>query len=128
MDSVFPPAQSPESDQTVKVRPETIDYVGVTIVAMGYEAETAASTDEDIKKCRIIAEIPRKQVLRGLSSENMSPLCSCLAGQSTTLLCKSKTSQESQNPFINHRPAGFHSPQDALLYGNPPLSTQPLTV
>ena len=48
-----------------------VDYVGVTIVAMGYEAESAASTDEKIEKCRIIAKIPRKQILRDLPSENV---------------------------------------------------------
>lgn len=119
MDSVFPPARSLVSDRTAKVRPETIDYVGVTIVAMGCGAETAASTDEKIEKCRIIAKIPRKQHLRDLSSEIMAPLCSCSPSQSTTLLSKSKTSQESQNPFIFPREHGYFSSQVPSLYRNP---------
>ena len=50
---------------------EFVDYVGVTIVAMGQVAEMAANTDEKIKKCRIIAKITQKQSFRDLSSENV---------------------------------------------------------
>ena len=122
------PVWPTEVGQTLQSCTGLIDHVGVTIVAMGNRAGTAANTDENIEKCRIIADTPRTHRVRDLSSEIMSILWSSPRGQSTTLFGKSESSHELQNSLIftsrNGARASF-SRRIVSIDGIPALNLEP---